>query len=156
MKKANLLCLVAMMLSGFVQAQSLVVEKAWATPTFAMAKMGAAYAVISNTSDQSVTITGIKVAPEIAASAELHETYMKGDMASMRQLSFPSDIASGEKLELVPRGKHIMLMGLQDPLEEGMTFDVVFEIDNTESLPMTVTVTSGNKREKQPGHTHHH
>ncbi|BDX07407.1 copper chaperone PCu(A)C [Planctobacterium marinum] len=156
MKKVTLWCLLSMMLSGFAQAQSLVVEKAWATPTFAMAKMGAAYGVIANSTEQTISITGLQISPEIAASAELHETYMKGDMASMRQLEFPYELAGGEKLELAPRAKHIMLMGLQKPLQEGMTFDVVFTTKDAENLVMTVTVTAADKHERQPIHKHHH
>ncbi len=100
------------------------VTDAWARATFALAKTGAAYMEIENTSDSSVRLISVSVSDDVASTAELHHTKMVNDMMQMQQLEDGVLLAAGEKDSFVPGGKHIMLMGLSGPLNEGESVDI--------------------------------
>jgi len=134
---------------------SLEVKKAWASPTFAMAKMGAGYMTLKNCSGKAVKVSSITVPASIAKKVELHETYIDGDMAKMRELNMPFTIEKGASVEFVPRGKHLMLIGLQSPLEVDMEFDVTLNFVDGGSQSFVMTVMESKKQDKSMHHHHH-
>ncbi|MCB1258395.1 MAG: copper chaperone PCu(A)C, partial [Microthrixaceae bacterium] len=74
-----------------VETKDLKLEGAWARPSAKMTSAGAVYMTIINGSDADDELTGVSVEPEVAATAELHETRAvgSGDMGS-------GDMGSGD------------------------------------------------------------
>lgn len=136
-------------------AANLEVEGAWAKPTFALAKMGAVYFTLQNKTDIDIAITGLSLPENVANKAELHETYMENDMAKMRQLEMPFVVKSHSSIEFIPRGKHLMIMGLKEPLVEGSSFELTLELDSGESQIVSIPVQEKAKA-KEDDHSHHH
>ena len=93
-------------------ATSVVISQQWARATFALAKTGAAYFSIENVSDKPLLLSSVSVDSQIAQVAQIHHTIMRNDMMQMQELSDGLKIESGETVEFLPGGKHIMLMGL--------------------------------------------
>ena len=63
---------------------------------------------------------------DIADTLELHTHVHENGLMKMRQVH-EMDVPAGETLELKPGGHHIMLIGLRQPLREGMHFPVELE-----------------------------
>lgn len=137
---------------------TLQVEAAYATPTFALAKMGAGYFTLKNVSNKDVAITELSIAETVARTAEMHETYLDGDMAKMRRLTMPYVIKAGATVEFVPQGKHLMLIGLEKPLKTGNSFDLTLTFESGENQVVTIPVLEKEQGEKGEvkGHHHHH
>lgn len=114
-------------------AESVSISESWARATFALAKTGAAYFSASNTSDSVIVIESVSVAAEIAMTAELHTTVMQNDMMQMQELSEGVKIKSGEAVEFSPGGKHIMIMGLEGPLQKGNSIVITLHFEDGSS-----------------------
>lgn len=153
--KGTVVSLVLFTFSHPLFADSLQYEDVKATPTFALAKMGAVYGSFKNVSDTPLLITGLQVDAEIAASVELHESYIKDDMASMKQLNLPFTLAPQQELALRRGGKHIMLIGLQQPLTSGMQFQLTFSLQDQEAITVPVVVSEAVQQDSAE-HKHHH
>ena len=71
---------------------------------------------------------------------ELHETI--DDNGVMRMVPQPDgfSIPAGGSVELMPGGKHVMLIGLINPLETGGEIEITLNFDNGESMTTVVPV----------------
>lgn len=103
---------------------------------------GGVYMQIRNATDRDDRLT--RAYAEGVARVELHTHEMDGDMARMRQVPHIS-IRAGELVELAPRGLHVMLMGVEEPLAEGDELDLtlVFEHAGEVDVPVPVRSVSG-------------
>jgi hypothetical protein len=110
-------------------ASSVSINEPWARATFALAKSGAAYFSITNTSSHDLVLSSVSVDSSVAMTAELHHTIMQNEMMSMQELEDGIEIKAGLTVELSPGGMHIMLMGLQKSLnkDEFINVNLVFE-----------------------------
>lgn len=118
--------------------EELRVSDAWSRATIP-GRMGAVYATIENLSDRPIRIKGIKT--QSAKMAQVHESYLDDGMMRMRHMK-KFTIAPGEVRKLEPGGLHIMLMRLPEPLKEGATFEVLFDIDKGDDIIFPVVVGS--------------
>lgn len=109
-------------------------EEAWIRLMPSNAHATAAYANIS--SEQADRLLSVET--DIAEKAEIHETKMENGMMSMRPLD-AIEIKADAVTVFEPQGKHIMLMGLKRPLEEGE--EVVLALEFAESGIQTYTFT---------------
>jgi copper(I)-binding protein len=78
--------------------------------------MSVLYGTLVNESDRDWAIT--RALCERVRRPEIHETVMENDMARMRRVP-ELRIAKGQQVELRPGGLHLMLMGLEAPLQPG-------------------------------------
>jgi copper(I)-binding protein len=142
--------------TGSTAEPGITVEGAWARTSPMMASAGAAYMTLASSVDDR--LTGVAVDAGIAATAELHETVMAGDMAggmtgdmsgSMPVTTEPTmmmqpvdgiDLPAGTAVELKPGGYHIMLLDLVAPLEMGQTFTITLTFEQAGSVEVPVTV----------------
>ena len=85
------------------------------------ARVSAAYGMLMNHSDQTVTLS--TVSSEISGSAEMHEVIAEGDQRRMAELK-SIDIAPHETLVFEPGGRHIMLLDIAAPLVEGENVEI--------------------------------
>jgi copper(I)-binding protein len=124
------------------------IENVWARATFALAKTGAVYLTINNQSKHDVQLLSVGVDSNISSDAQLHETLMSkgmgedmgGGMMQMRQAENGFAILSGSTLEFSPGGKHIMLAGLQKPLNVGDKFTLSLTFENNKVMRVPVEV----------------
>jgi copper(I)-binding protein len=120
--------------------EKVAVENAWARATFALAKTGAVYLSIDNQSKNDLTLLAVSVDSAVASEAQLHETLMQEEMMMMREAQNGFEIPAGTSLEFSPGGKHIMLMGLEKPLEtdEQFILSLIFENNKVVRVPIEV------------------
>ncbi|MBN8294594.1 copper chaperone PCu(A)C [Rhodobacter sp. NTK016B] len=119
---------------------------AYARFSTSMSQSGAAFMVLHNHGTEDCHITGAR--SDVAQRTELH-THEIGENGVARMIhveeGFPLP-ADGE-LVLQRGGDHVMLMGLNSPLEQGETFDLtlIFADGSESTFPVTVD------NERMPG-----
>ncbi len=117
------------------QTDQLQVTNAWARATPGKAENGAAYLTIqSPTADRLVA-----AASPVAKKAELHTMSMTGMVMKMRPID-GVDIPAGKDVTLNPGGVHIMLLGLEKPLQQGQSFPLTLTFAKAGSRTVTVAV----------------
>lgn len=102
-----------------------------------MGETSAIYLTIANDSDDPVTIVGATTS--VAGIVEIHETTIENDVARMA----PVDkivIGSGDTVELMPGGKHIMLMDLTQNLVIGDEIEFTLQFEDRDDLTVTAVV----------------
>jgi copper(I)-binding protein len=110
----------------------------------------AAFMVISNTSNNAITLVGASTS--VAASAAFHGHSEENGVMKMRHIP-ELVIDAGQKIELKPGGLHLMLMGLKAPLKDGNQVTINIEQKNGQSLEISLPVHSVLN---EPEHHHHH
>lgn len=88
---------------------------------------GVAYLTITNTSADTVTITGVR-SPQFAR-VEMHETLVEDGVSRMRPLATVS-IGRGERVVFETGGKHLMLIGPRPETVPGSLVTLEIEHDN--------------------------
>ena len=140
------------------ETKDLKVEDAWARPSAKMTSAGAVYLTIINGTDADDELTGVSVEPEVAATAELHETRAagSGDMGSsdMGSGAMGSDEKSGsmggdETTTTAPMMEMVHVDSIKIPagktvaLEPGgyhiMLMDLVNPLENGSKIKVTLT-----------------
>lgn len=99
---------------------------------------GAVYFTVLNGLEQAVQL--VSASSPAAEVVETHETTNENGVMKMSPLPDGYPIAAGEALMLQPGGKHIMLIGLVEPLEPGDEVELTVNFDNGESMALTVPV----------------
>jgi copper(I)-binding protein len=78
---------------------------------------------------------------DIADKTELHTHVHEGGLMKMQQVE-QIEVPAGATLELAPGGYHIMLIGLREPLREGMRFPVRLKFAVAGSVELEAEVKS--------------
>lgn len=100
----------------------------------------AAYGVISNDTDQTVTLVGAST--PVTDEVEIHETLMSDDGAmSMQEREDGFAIDAGDSFTLEPGGAHVMLLDVDaaditDPVE------ITFDFDGADAVTASASVES--------------
>jgi copper(I)-binding protein len=89
----------------------------------------------------------LSASADVAASVELHEMKMEGDVMKMRQLDAIA-LPAGKKVELKPGGLHIMLMGLKAPLKQGDKFPLKLKFEKAGEVTVQVHVEAATASHK--------
>ena len=112
----------------------------------------AAYGSLMNHGSDTVTI--VDVTSMTGAEAQMHDVIADGDQRKMVRLN-SVDIAPGESLVFEPGGRHIMLLGITEALEEGNGLALcALSAMGTEACTRA-PVTRQAPGETEP-HGHHH
>jgi copper(I)-binding protein len=119
-------------------SEDVVVDDAWARATIGTARPGAAYLTLRNAGDAALTLTG--VAAPVAARAEIHRSSMNEKGVSSMTPAGDIAIEPGEIVALEPGGLHVMLMGLQSPLDEGGAFELTLTFADGSEATVPVAV----------------
>ncbi len=153
MKMLSILFVLGLLLSA-CQAKKAGIEahEVWARAAIKDGN-GAVYMVLHNHSDQADELIG--ASSGIARTVELHKSEVndQGVMVMLKQEAIPLP-ARGEII-LQPGGYHIMLIGLNQDLKEGDTFQVVLNFKNGPDIPLQVTVKGGGMQMESEGHHDH-
>ena len=92
-------------------------------------------------STEADTLQRVVVADSIADQAEMHDSVTAADGAmTMREMGAGVALDPGTAVTFTPGGKHVMLVGLAQPLAPGETFDVTLEFAEADSVTLPVAV----------------
>ena len=118
----TLMCLLSAALSSLSHANEMLHWKdAWVRSMPPGAQVSAAYGMLMNHGDKTVTLAA--VSSEMSGTAEMHEVIADGDQRRMAQLT-SIDIAPHETLIFEPGGRHIMLLDITASPVEGETVEI--------------------------------
>ena len=113
----------------------IAVSDAWARAS--VTATGAAYLTVSNSGDKDDLL--LEVRSRAAEKVEIHDMTMDGMVMKMRRLD-ALPVAAGESVALAPGGKHIMLIGLVEPLSEGMTVPLTLVVESAGEIEVSAPV----------------
>ncbi|MEE4212270.1 MAG: copper chaperone PCu(A)C [Parvularcula sp.] len=106
--------------------------------------MSAAYLTVTREQDDRLVradVDGVQV-------TEIHRVLEEDGVMKMRPVA-GLEVKAGEPLVLAPGGTHLMLIGLQDPLEEGEARNVLLTFESGETMTVSLPV----KAQRRPGDT---
>lgn len=121
---------------------TLQVEQAWARALPPNAPAAAVYLTVNNPGAADRLLS---VRTPIAARAEMHATRKDGELLKMEREESVEIPAKGT-VAFVPGGRHIMLMGLQQPLVAGTRFDLTLVFEHAGERDVRVDI-----RDQAPG-----
>ncbi|RTL18681.1 MAG: copper chaperone PCu(A)C [Burkholderiales bacterium] len=121
----------ALLVNAFAaQAQGLVtVDDPWVRATVAPQKATGAFMQL--TASKAVKV--VAASSPVAAMVEIHEMKMEDGVMKMRAVDALA-LPAGQPVALKPGSYHVMLMGLQRPIQAG------------ETVPLTLTVEGEDKQ----------
>lgn len=112
---------------------------AWARPAAAGMPNGAVFGLLVNLSGEADTL--VSATTPVASAVEFHQTTMgDGNVMQMRPVEGGFAVPSNNYLQLQPGGYHIMLIGLQQPLEAGASFELTLTFEHAGEVSVTVPV----------------
>ena len=112
----------------------------WARATSSMAPAGGAFLRITNKGTMPDRLVGAST--PVAASAQIHETKMEGNVMRMRELDRGLEIAPGATATLAPGSYHIMMMGLKEPLKQGTRVPLTLQFEKAGKVDVELAVTA--------------
>ena len=131
---------------------SAVVSEGYARATFPMAKTGAVYFSLKNPTQKTIHLSGVSTDASIADDAQIHTTFLDGDVMRMREVKDGITLAPSESVVFAPGGYHVMLLGLTKGLDEGGTVTLTLAFDDAESVVVSLPI----KKDEKKAHHHHH
>lgn len=127
----------------------LSIDHPWARAS--VAANGAAYMIISTSGPEPDEL--VAAASPVAGKVELHTHLMEGDVMRMRPVK-AIEVNVGEPAVLRPGGLHIMLIGLEAPLQEGTKFPLTLRFAKAGEITVDVAVKAAGA--SQPKHLGEH
>ena len=139
-----------LLLAAFVThaADTPVVSDAWARATPPGVEVGAAYLVITGGTKPDRLVGA---STPRAAMVHLHDVIESEGVARMRAIEEVL-IPAGARVILAPKGRHLMLMGLEAPLLAGQTFPLTLQFSDSAAQTVTVTVRAATGNTTQDHH----
>jgi copper(I)-binding protein len=132
MKSLALTLALTSLISIAAAASPIRVENPWSRATAPGQVVGGGFMTIvntGNTADRLVSVTSAA-----AAEVQIHHTSMDGGVMRMRQLTDGLEIPAASRVELKPRGLHLMFMQLRAPLDVGSSFPVQLQFEKAGTL----------------------
>jgi len=134
MNKSILLFACAVLAGAAAHAQ-VTVDKPWVRTTVPQQTTSAAYLTITSVQGGKL----VEASSPAAASVEVHEMKMEGEMMKMRGVD-ALPLPAGKPVELKPNGLHIMLTGLKAPLKAGDVVPIKLVVEDAKGKRQTVDV----------------
>lgn len=134
----------ALQAKSIVSAEAIVINNAWARPSFVTkgaSNNAAVYLELTNNSDTDYNLIGWKC-PEITDIVELHLSYVELGNSKMRALDKLA-IPSHSSVLLKPLGLHIMLKDCKKSLTIGEKFNLILQFDHNIEKTVSVEVKAG-------------
>ena len=124
---------------GDDDTRPIAISDAFALATVAAQPNGAVYFTITSATDD--TLERASVVDSIADHVELHEAVATstGEMG-MQEVTSGVALGAGEAVTFTPGGKHVMLVGLVQPLVPGQTFEITLEFAEAAAITVPVAV----------------
>lgn len=150
MKSVMLAGVTAFAFAAPLFANDITIKDAYARAAGTAAKTGAVFFSVENQGDTADTL--IDVRTDVSKVAELH-THIAGDDGVMKMRKVESGFevpAQGTHL-LQRGGDHVMLMGLNRPLDTGMTFPLTLVFERSGEIVIEVPVDNDRTPEMSGG-----
>lgn len=139
-----------------VKVGNLVIDHPYSKPTPPGATVGGGYIkALINKGDNDEQLTGART--PVAASVEIHQMTMQGDIMRMKEVSAITIPAKG-KIELRHGGNatyHLMLMGLKAPLKDGDRFPITLIFKHAGEKEVSMWVQQPKDTQNDPAHKGH-
>lgn len=119
----------------------IALDNGWARPG-SKGEKSAAYLTITNGTASDDTLVGIS--SEAAEKVELHESIENDDGTFSMQPAGRQGISSGNSLQLVPGGMHLMLINTNRELAAGDSLTLSLQFKNAGTSTVTVPVKLQN------------
>jgi copper(I)-binding protein len=125
-------------------ADAPTVTNAWSRATAPGVDVGAAYMTIEGgpKDDRLVAASTAR-----AAMVHLHAVEESGGVAKMRPVE-GIDVPAGRKVELAPKGMHLMLMGLSSPLVAGESYALTLTFANAGDVTVQAKVRAASEDDR--------
>lgn len=127
----------------------LTIDHPWARPS--VTANGAVFFLVRNEGSEADRL--IAASSPMAERVEIHTIERDGTIARMRQIENLIIPAGGEAL-LSPQADHVMLLGLKDALDVGVSFPITLIFEKAGSINVRVKVESLNYS-SDDAHDHH-
>lgn len=124
--------LAATSFASLAQTPAITVTQPWVRATVAEQQSTGAFMTVQASSASRL----VAVHSRAAASVEMHEMAMDGDVMRMRAMPAVA-LAAGADVTFKPGSYHLMLMGLKKPLKAG------------ETVPLTLMFESADGKQRQ-------
>jgi len=131
-------------------AQEIEIHDPYARSASPMAKSGAAFMVIRNTGDAGDRLIGVDSAA--ARKVELHTHRDEDGVMRMIHVEEGFALPAGGEIRMQRGGRHVMMMGLTAPFEQGATIPLTLVFETSGEITLDVPVDL----ERKPGHGHGH
>jgi copper(I)-binding protein len=114
---------------------------------------GVAYFGVHNHGEAADRLIGAHA--EGVEKTEIHESRMLGEVMTMAPVDFVEIPANG-MADFGPGGLHLMLFGINPPLRNGDSFELILIFEHAGEVPVTVPVTrkAGQMMHEGEGHQH--
>ena len=122
--------------TGSYRHELVCIDTPWAYESLGR-PVGAAFMAISSRKNATDELIGSS--SPIASRVDIHDIIMKAGNMVMTPVENLA-VSSESPLELKPHGLHIMLMGLNEPLEADTTFPLILEFDKSGMIQIQVSV----------------
>ena len=136
----SVLLLALSLLAATAHAQ-VTVDKPWVRTTVAQQTTTAAYLTITSAHGGKL----VEASSPVAASVEVHEMKMEGNLMKMRSVE-ALPLPAGQPVEMKAGGYHMMLMGLQAPLKAGDVVPIKLVVEDAKGRRETVDVKAIARR----------
>ncbi|MDB5507004.1 MAG: copper chaperone PCu(A)C [Devosia sp.] len=136
-----------------VTAGDLVITGAFTRALNPSAKTGGGYFTIENTGTSAETLLGATT--EAAASTQLHQMQMEGDIMRMSPVDGGLEIPAGQTVTLEPKGTHLMMMGVGTPFKEGECVELTLNFAVAGAVPIKLSVGGRAATEAPMGEMDH-
>lgn len=100
-------------------------EGAWCRPSPNGARAGACYVTLTAAQEDRL----VAVSSPAAATVEIHDMVTEGGVMRMSEMEDGLPLPADEAQALAPGGRHLMLMGLVEPLAEGGRVSLTLRFD---------------------------
>ena len=131
----KLSCLATLVLAAFAAHAQVTVDKPWVRATVSGQTTTAAYLTITSAQGGKL----LDASSAVAASVEVHEMKMEGDLMKMRSVSL-LPLPAGKPVEFKPNGYHLMMTGLKAPLHAGDVVPLKLVVEDAKGKRETVDV----------------
>ena len=125
---------IATLLMAAAQAQ-VTVARPWVRTTVTPQTTTAAYLTITSAQGGKL----VSASSPIAASVDVHEMKMVGDLMKMRAVD-TLPLPAGQAVEFKPNGYHLMMLGLKAPVKAGDVVPIQLVIEDAKGRRETVDV----------------
>lgn len=131
------------------------VGEPWIRATVAGQKVAGGYMQLKSPRDVSL----VSVNSPAAATVEVHEMAMDGNVMKMRALQ-KLDLPAGKTVELKPGGFHIMFIDIKEPMKPGAKVPLTLTFEDRDNKRETVEVSAevrplSGAAAKKDEHKHH-
>jgi hypothetical protein len=115
----------------------LIVDHPWTRATARGQAVAAGYLEVRNGGKQADRVIG--ASSPAAERIELHIIVQEGEVMKMREVKF-LEVPAGGKVELKPRGPHMMIIGIKRPFNKDERIPVTLKFEKAGDLTIELAV----------------